>query len=353
MTARVTSLGARLGVLAAAALLPLALATVVGDAPVPISVTVGGRPVLVESGARLRFVVRAFDLRPEPGRLRDVEGRVIDPSADPGAIFLNGSHARGTATLHDGDVVTVVDGADRTESTRRITTRLGRQPGDPEYSLATAHMVRVETVGRISGVVVSIDYRPVGRARRPRAVALTFDDGPWPRTTRAILRVLRKMNARATFFVIGTLAERYPRLVRRELRAGMSVGSHSWDHPEPFEDLSPRRMREELTATDDLLRERFGVRVAVFRPPGGSGESDVVTQAGLLGMRVVDWNVDPRDWSHAATPRSIARGVLSSVGPGSIVDLHDGGGDRRATVRALPMIIRGIRRMGLELVTVG
>jgi peptidoglycan/xylan/chitin deacetylase (PgdA/CDA1 family) len=67
-------------------------------------------------------------------------------------------------------------------------------------------------------------------------------------------------------------------------------------------------------------------------------------------MRVVDWNVDPRDWSSSATQASIRRTVLEQVDPGSIVELHDGGGDQRATVRALPSIIRGIRHMGLRLV---
>jgi peptidoglycan/xylan/chitin deacetylase (PgdA/CDA1 family) len=161
------------------------------------------------------------------------------------------------------------------------------------------------------------------------------------------------MRARATFFLVGYLAERYPGLVRAVQRAGMAIGSHSWGHPEPFDALSTRRMREEMQRANDLLLRRFGIRVTVFRPPGGSADPDVVTTASTLGMRVVNWNVDPHDWVSGARPRSIARAVLAQVGRGSIVDLHDGGGDQAATVKALPAIIRGIRRMGLKLVVLG
>jgi peptidoglycan/xylan/chitin deacetylase (PgdA/CDA1 family) len=350
VTAR-SSPGLLVGVVAVAVAIPLVIATRLGDPTPPIRITVDGRLVSVEAGARLGAVLRSVGARPTRGRLLDVEGHVLDPGADPGAILVNGAPAAATTTrLRAGDVISTVDGVDRTETTRRVATRLGRGYGDPQYSLATARIVRIDTVGRISGILVSRVYRPSGGLERPRAVALTFDDGPWPRTTRAVLDVLRRMHARATFFVIGSLAQRYPAIVRDELRAGMAVGSHSWDHPEPFDALTPDRIATELGKTNRYLHEAFGLRVTLFRPPGGSGATDVVTQASVLGMRVVDWNVDPRDWADGATLKSIARAVLSHVGPGSIVDLHDGGGDRRATVRALPAIIRGIRRRGLRLV---
>lgn len=341
----------RPGIVVAAALVPLLVATGLGDSAPPIAVTVEGAPALVADGSNLRSLLRSVRLRPTPGRLLDVEGRVLDARADPGRILVDGRPAGPDTPLSSGDAVTVVDGVDRTETTRRVRTRLpGRRPGDPQYSLATARMVRIDVVGAVSELVVSTRYRPLGRAKRPPAVALTFDDGPWPRSTRAILKVLHRMHARATFFVVGYLAKRYPALIRAEKRAGMAIGSHSWDHPEPFARLSPRRMQTEMRAVNGLLRRRFGVDVTVFRPPGGGDDPEVVTMASRLRMRVVDWNVDPRDWSSSATPASIRRTVLEQVDPGSIVELHDGGGDQRATVRALPSIIRGIRHMGLRLV---
>jgi peptidoglycan/xylan/chitin deacetylase (PgdA/CDA1 family) len=341
----------RPGFVVVAALAPLLVATGLGDPAPQIAVTVDGSPALVADGSSLGSLLRSLRRRPTPGRLLDVEGHVVDARADPGRILVDGRSAGPETRLSSGDVVTLVDGVDRTERTRRVRTRLpGRRPGDPQYSLATARIVRIDVVGAVSGLVVSTRYRPRSRARRPREVALTFDDGPWPRSTRAILEVLHRMHARATFFVVGYLAKRYPGMIRAEKRAGMSIGSHSWDHAEPFAALSPRRMQTELQRVSGLLRRRFAIDVTLFRPPGGGDDPGVVTAASGRHMRVVNWNVDPRDWSSAATPVSISRSVLRQVEPGSIVELHDGGGDRRATVRALPSIIRGIRRRGLKLV---
>jgi peptidoglycan/xylan/chitin deacetylase (PgdA/CDA1 family) len=78
----------------------------------------------------------------------------------------------------------------------------------------------------------------------------------------------------------------------------------------------------------------------------------VLEAAGVAGERIVLWSVDPRDWSHGSTAKQIVRRVLSAVRPGSIVLLHDGGGDRSETVKALPGIVKGIRKMGLRLVLV-
>jgi peptidoglycan/xylan/chitin deacetylase (PgdA/CDA1 family) len=340
----------RVAVLVAAGIVPVLAATGLGDRPAAISVSIEGRPAMLAAGSRLGGIVRAFRLRPERGRLLDVEGRVLDHAADRGRILVDGYPARPRTVLSEGDAITILDGVDRVETTRRVRTLLpGRRPGDPQYSLATARMLRIDTVGRVSGIVVSTDYRAAGPAKRPAEVALTFDDGPWPRTTRRILTILRRMHAHATFFVVGYLAERYPGLIRAERRGRMAIGSHSWDHPEPFDRLGRRRMLEQMRRVNELLRRRFGIRVSVFRPPGGGASEALVTTADRLGMRVVNWNVDPRDWSRAATPRAIVHDVLSNVQPGSIVELHDGGGDRSATVKALPAIIRGIRRMGLRL----
>lgn len=356
MTARVASrLTLRTALLLGVALVPLLAATGVVDPSPPISITLDGRRALVQAGSRLGRVVHLFGLEPTHGRLLDVEGHVLRRRVDPGRVLLNGAAAAARTRLASGDRISVVDGSDRVEGTRDVRTMLpGRRPGDPQFSLATARMLRVDTVGRVSRIVVSTVYRPLGGVRRPPEVALTFDDGPWPRTTRQVLTVLRRMHAKATFFVIGYLARRYPATIRAELKAGMTVASHSWDHPNspPFGRLPPRRIRSEMQDTNAFLRRRFGIRVRLFRPPGGSSDTGVVTTAHELGMRVVNWNVDPRDWVDGTTSKEIARAVLSDIQPGSIVDLHDGGGDRRATVKALPAIIRGIRKMGLKLVAI-
>jgi peptidoglycan-N-acetylglucosamine deacetylase len=140
--------------------------------------------------------------------------------------------------------------------------------------------------------------------------------------------------------------------VKREARLGMAVGNHSYNHPEvpPFEDLPPALMRDEI-ALDDQVLARLGIRTRLFRPPGGGTSARVVRIAAKLGQRVVLWSVDPTDWEPGTTAQQIARRVLSAVRPGSIVIMHDGGGDRSATLAALPAIVHGIRARGLRLVT--
>ena len=336
-------------------LAPLLLAAELGDRAPPLAVSVDARTVLLERGTTFGRAIGSLGLRSEPGRLFDVEGEVIDDRADPGAITLNGVQVPRSTVLAPDDAIAVVDGEDRTEGTRREFRRLpGRQPDNPMYTLATSRMAKVTTLGRVSGKVVSVRYRPLGGSRRPPAVALTFDDGPWPETTRRVVDVLERMHATATFFMIGYLAERYPQIVRRVERAGMTIGTHSWAHPyrTPFDELTPHRIETEIEGPRDLLTRTLGIRPTAFRPPGGHDDGRVVQLAEQAGMRVVEWSVDPRDYEADATAAGVAEAVLRSVRPGSIVLLHDGGGDRSATIRALPRIVRGIRRMGLELVAV-
>ena len=131
----------------------------------------------------------------------------------------------------------------------------------------------------------------------------------------------------------------------------MTVGNHSWTHPvaPPFRDLPAEAVRMEMSRPNALL-ERFSGPVELFRPPGGTWDDDVRTTAAELGMRLVLWDIDTLDWRRSTTPGQITRSVLSEVRPGSIVLLHDGGGDAAQTIAALPDIIQGIRRRGFELV---
>jgi peptidoglycan/xylan/chitin deacetylase (PgdA/CDA1 family) len=223
----------------------------------------------------------------------------------------------------------------------------------PERTLARVPGVAVVTRGAISHQVVRTRFEPVAELpTEPRAVALTFDDGPSLYTPR-ILSVLERFDVPATFFTIGYLADVDREFVDAELAAGMQVGNHSYNHPQvpPFGALPNPLLLDEIALGADSVR-RAGGSPSVFRPPAGSISPAVIRDADRLRERVVLWSVDPGDWKPGATAAGIARSVLGSVQPGSIVILHDGGGDRTATVEALPTIIRGIRRRGLQLVTV-
>ena len=348
------SLVPRALVIAAVLAVAVPLAVVrLGELPPPVTVSVEGQFRYLRQGTTFGQVIHAFGLKASSGKLFDVEGAVIDPHADPGHVLLNGQSASHKTALAEGDAVVVDNGRDRTEGTRVVRTPLpGRQPGDPQFFLGTSKVIEETTEGRISGKVVALTYRSVGKAKRPPAVALTFDDGPWSGSTRKILHILHHFHVLATFFVIGQQAEAHPQLVHREIEQGMTVGNHSWDHPNTiaFSKLAPHRLMEEMSRTDDQLR-KLGVKDPRYmRPPGGSYDGRMIAIARSFGLRLVNWDVDPRDWESGATRESIVRNVLANVRPGSIVDLHDGGGNQSATVRALPLIIKGIRRMHLKLV---
>jgi peptidoglycan/xylan/chitin deacetylase (PgdA/CDA1 family)/sulfur carrier protein ThiS len=322
--------------------------------PPPISITVNGAARQVPPGTTFGELVEDLGLHAEPGRLLSVGGLVLDAHRARGEILVNGAHGIRSATLHPNDRVTVVHGRDVTERTIRLTNELpGLHPAVPQRTLATFPMKQVDIVGRLSGELVSTEFRPTGRGRVPDTVALTFDDGPWPSQTRQVLKVLRRHDAPATFFMVGDLVDRYPGIVHAVKVAGMPIGDHSWSHPTapPFAELPPNRLSHEVLATAEVLR-RNGVEPYLFRPPGGSYDDDVLREANRAGMRTVIWDVDPSDYRSDRTRKELAAYVLRHVRPGSIVLLHDGGGDQRATIGALPMIIKGIRKMGLELTTI-
>lgn len=182
-----------------------------------------------------------------------------------------------------------------------------------------------------------------------REIALTFDDGPNPFYTPAVLAVLKRYRVQATFFCLGTLVARYPQLVQQEHAAGHVVGDHSWSHPQlPL--LTPSQILWQMRSTADTIQQVIKVRPRFFRPPYGDYDSQVLTQANRLGLTTVLWNDDPRDWSWPGTT-GIISWVLTQAGNGSIILLHDGGGDRSQTVAALPTIIESLQREGFTLVT--
>jgi peptidoglycan-N-acetylglucosamine deacetylase len=310
---------------------------------------VRGRPVLLRPGLTLAQGVHLLRLAPRDGALLAVDGTVLEPGVYPGRILLNGRAAPGQTRLASGDRIAVVDARDQTEPLVRTTVPVrGNEPSDPQFSLATGPGVAVITLGKVSRKTVATVFRPTGPVHVPPAVALTFDDGPWPGTTMQILQLLNAAHARATFFLIGRQAVRHPELVRAELDSDMRVECHSWSHPQPFAKLPPERIRQEIQQGRDAL-EHLGVRPTLFRPPGGSLSPLVLSTAQEQGMRSVIWSVDPHDWKAGTTRDQIVQRVLGAVRPGSIVLLHDGGGNRSATVAALPEILAGIRARGLQL----
>ncbi|MEH3046204.1 MAG: glycosyltransferase [Sphingomonas adhaesiva] len=196
-----------------------------------------------------------------------------------------------------------------------------------------------------------------------RLVALTFDDGPDPAWTPAILDVLAREKAPATFFVTGANALGQGELLRRIVAQGSELGNHSTSHA----DLSKRSddaIALELKATERLVEAYTGRAMTLFRPPFlGDADPDrrdelhATRVAARLGYWTVGLNVDPLDWQGPAAATIAARTIAqveagTATRPAQVVLLHDSGGDRTQTIKALPLIIRGLRARGYELVGV-
>jgi len=176
-----------------------------------------------------------------------------------------------------------------------------------------------------------------------RLMALTFDDGPSGYTA-AVMNVLRRHDAQATFFMIGNQIPGREELLRRMLREGNEPGNHSFNH-------SQSAGLGNLRATSQRIAGATGFTPCVFRAPGNAVSGPLIAAARSLGMTTVQWDVDPRDWAGAGSG-SIYSHVVSRAHAGAIVVLHDGGGARGATVAALPGILRSLRARGYRLVTV-
>ncbi|HET9696419.1 MAG TPA: glycosyltransferase [Terriglobales bacterium] len=199
-------------------------------------------------------------------------------------------------------------------------------------------------------------------------IAITFDDGPDPQWTPKILDVLKQKNAKATFFLIGVEAEKYADVAERIFREGHEIGNHTFSHPD-ISNISRRYMDFELNLTEMLFASRFGVRTILFRPPYSiDQEPDTADQVRPLeitqnvGLLTIGDKIDPNDWQDhpRRSAQEIEESVFSSLPPcgsnlqtcGNILLLHDGGGNRSETVKALPVIIDGLRERGFEVVPV-
>lgn len=168
-----------------------------------------------------------------------------------------------------------------------------------------------------------------------KVVALTFDDGP-DQHTQDILHTLTDAGAGATFFVVGSHVDGREQEMADLVDAGMSVQWHTQTHP----DLAtlPRDQAEaEIAAAADVL-EPWGISPTCVRPPMGSYDDTTMEVADELGQSVVGWTIDTRDWE-SPDPDVIVDRVMDQLEPGAIVLLHDGGGDRSATVEALPDLL--------------
>lgn len=186
-----------------------------------------------------------------------------------------------------------------------------------------------------------------------KLIALTFDDGPDEKTTAQILDLLAEYHAKATFFVVGRRAERYPDMVKREASEGHEIANHTYSHMYLRNHVRSTDIVRELDQTDQVLSGLTGQHSLWFRPPGGFYNESVVRIAKEKGYTVVlwSWHQDTRDWISPGVGK-IVRKVLTNARNGDIVLLHDHVEGSTQTVRALAQILPELSRRGYRMVTV-
>ncbi len=224
---------------------------------------------------------------------------------------------------------------------------LGRELGPSSADRADRRR-RAREREAIARTLTRVPFIARGGVRR-RQIALTFDDGPGPDTPR-IMRVLHRTHTPATFFFVGQQLDLFGSMLRAEAREGFAIGDHTQNHA-PLGLLPAREQRRQLVTAARHAR-RYGVGdVRYFRPPYGSYNRHTLQVSRALGMLMVLWTIDTGDFRRPGV-RAIVRAVLSRARPGAIVLMHDGGGPRRQTAQALPIVIHRLRRRGYRLVTV-
>lgn len=185
-----------------------------------------------------------------------------------------------------------------------------------------------------------------------KVMALTFDDGPSPRWTPKILTTLTQAHVRATFFLIGSHATRYPQEVRDEIQAHMEIGSHGAEHL-VLRRESAAAIRQEIESNAQILHALGAPSPRLYRLPGGASDPTALRVLGSLGYTVVGWSIDTRDWRHQASAQAMAAQVERQAHPGAIVIFHDGPNGSQATVEAVRLLIPALKAQGYRFVTVG
>jgi peptidoglycan-N-acetylglucosamine deacetylase len=183
----------------------------------------------------------------------------------------------------------------------------------------------------------------------PKVIALTFDDGPWLGSTDEILQILRRNNIKGTFYIIGRNLQMYPQIGQQLVSEGHAIGNHTWSHS--YHRLSPATSAREIENTTSLIYKLTGVKTYLFRPPGGFLNNGPAGYARSKKYAVTLWSADSSDWKRPSVA-ALVNNVVREATPGGMVLMHDGGGDRSGTIKALPIIIAKLRSQGYSFVTV-
>jgi peptidoglycan/xylan/chitin deacetylase (PgdA/CDA1 family) len=223
--------------------------------------------------------------------------------------------------------------------------RASAPPLTPAQREAQMHAAEEKAIDSV------LSYTPAitSGGEKGHELALTFDDGPGP-YTQQLVGVLNRLHVHATFFAIGEEEHYFSAGTALELHSGDVVGDHTETHP-MMASLSAHDQREELVEQIARIELLGGPRPRLFRPPYGSFDATTFRLLRQLHLLMVLWSTDTSDYTLPGVP-AIVQSALAGAHPGAIILMHDAGGDRSETIAALPAIIKGLRKKGLEPVTI-
>ncbi|WP_265590429.1 polysaccharide deacetylase family protein [Granulimonas faecalis] len=337
-----------------------------------VTFSLNGSDATVKVGTTIKQLMADKGLSYTPGDMLSVKGEVLKQgegnpfSAKVGDSDLSVDDAR-AYRIQGGETIELGDGTDTTEP---YTTQVQEeQPklvmdgtwGAVSYVSQWGQVGKVEMrTGSISGETAQgdviqevqncvITVRNVEPKDGEKLVALTFDDGP-SEYTQKYLDILKQYDAKATFFNLGENIANYPDQAKAIVDAGCQLASHTQTHQQ-LPTLGAEKLQSELKATFDEIEKATGVKTTVIRPPYGDFKERTWLESGGLMSLSVLWNQDSLDWKRPGAS-TIVDNSLVNITPGSIILMHDGGGNRDQDVEALPTIIQRLQADGYKLVTV-
>ncbi|MEA5549995.1 polysaccharide deacetylase family protein [Anabaena cylindrica UHCC 0172] len=186
---------------------------------------------------------------------------------------------------------------------------------------------------------------------KEKVIALTFDDGPSPKNTAQILEILKQNNIKATFFMIGEMVKYFPQVAKQVAADGHAIGNHTWHHW--YRRMNVATAASEIDRTAEIIYKTTGQKTTMFRPPGGFLNNGLAQYAKNHKYVVMMWSEESGDAErHSPQVPMLIKNVLKNAKSGAIVLIHDGGGNRIKSVKALPAIITGLKAQGYQFVTI-
>lgn len=314
------------------------------------------------------------DFGKKRGNLMSVTGKLLtDGGSKAVKVTVDGTELAPSSWdqhVFDGANIVVSNGANACEPSKKIITTIPagvelKTGGAVQFISKQGVNGQQETlIGLKSGervnkgiikkpvatVVDSLTPNPVGKNKGAKYVALTFDDGP-SKYTPQYLAILKQYGAHATFFDVGQWAKLYPQYERDVIAAGDEIGNHSWDHP-LLTELNAEQARQQITSTSNVIRENIGSKapIAMLRAPYGAYSEQMWANLRTVISSNVLWTIDTRDWALPGADAIVAA-ATTNVQNGSIILMHDGGGNRDEDLKALPQILQKLKDQGFTFVT--